>query len=224
MSFAVGTPVIAILEDKSFPATIHQVQEVNGKIGYWVNFVGFSHQFNQWYSTDEKKIALYPSTPENEAKFFCPERRGVMPSTTKRVPIEVPKPFYTKNRTRMSRDKNVKPSAKKTNDRMPELDFKELTSDDSDAEPSVKKATMTDVDTKTSKQEEPIFYVEDISAHRRRSNKLQFLVKWQGYSPLENTWENLDNLETAKQFIYRHLEECMLPELIEEVKQYYGDE
>ena len=44
----------------------------------------------------------------------------------------------------------------------------------------------------------PEYEVERILDSRRHRNKLQFLVKWKGYTPEENTWEPETNVSNAK--------------------------
>ena len=55
---------------------------------------------------------------------------------------------------------------------------------------------------------ENVWEVEEILSSRTRNKKVQYLVKWKGYSPDDNTWEPYDNLlggaeEVVKDF---HLE------------------
>ena len=54
-----------------------------------------------------------------------------------------------------------------------------------------------------SSQEEPEFTVESIVEKRRVNGKLEYLIKWKGYSSDENTWEPKENLncpELLKEF------------------------
>jgi hypothetical protein len=39
------------------------------------------------------------------------------------------------------------------------------------------------------------YKVEAIRAHRRRNNKLQYLIKWKGYPESDNTWELVGNVQ-----------------------------
>jgi len=55
------------------------------------------------------------------------------------------------------------------------------------------------------------FEVEKISNKRIVREKEKFLVRWKGYTAEEDTWENKENLENAK-------------ELVEEFKKEYGEE
>jgi hypothetical protein len=41
---------------------------------------------------------------------------------------------------------------------------------------------------------ENVWEVEEILSSRTRNKKVQYLVKWKGYSPDDNTWEPYDNL------------------------------
>ena len=55
------------------------------------------------------------------------------------------------------------------------------------------------------------FEVEKILNKRTVRRKEKFLVRWKGYMAEENTWENRENLENAK-------------ELVEEFEREYGEE
>jgi len=55
------------------------------------------------------------------------------------------------------------------------------------------------------------FEVEKILNKRMVRGKEKFLVRWKGYTAEEDTWENKENLENAK-------------ELVEEFKKKYGEE
>ena len=55
------------------------------------------------------------------------------------------------------------------------------------------------------------FKVEKILNKRTIRGKEKFLVRWKGYTVEENTWENRENLENAK-------------ELVEEFEREYGEE
>jgi len=54
------------------------------------------------------------------------------------------------------------------------------------------------------------FKVEEILNKRTIRGKKKFLVRWKGYMAKEDTWENRENLENAK-------------ELVEEFKKKYGE-
>ena len=45
------------------------------------------------------------------------------------------------------------------------------------------------------------YEVEEIRGHRMHRSKLQFLIKWKGYSEAENTWEPLSNLKHAQSLL-----------------------
>jgi len=60
-------------------------------------------------------------------------------------------------------------------------------------------------------EEEKKFEVEKILNKRMIRGKEKFLVRWKGYMVEEDTWENRENLENAK-------------ELVEEFKREYGEE
>jgi len=60
-------------------------------------------------------------------------------------------------------------------------------------------------------EEEKKFEVEKILNKRMIRGKEKFLVRWKGYTVEEDTWENRENLENAK-------------ELVEEFKRVYGEE
>lgn len=47
----------------------------------------------------------------------------------------------------------------------------------------------------------PEYEVEDILDSRIRYRKLQYLVRWKGYGPEENSWEPVDNLAGAPELI-----------------------
>jgi len=53
--------------------------------------------------------------------------------------------------------------------------------------------SLSDVNTE-SEQKDREYAPERIVKKRVRSNKIQYLVKWHGYSAAENTWEDEDNL------------------------------
>jgi len=59
--------------------------------------------------------------------------------------------------------------------------------------------------------EEEEFKVEKILNKRMVRGKKKFLVRWKGYTAGEDTWENRENLENAK-------------ELVEEFKREHGEE
>ncbi|XP_077113871.1 chromobox protein homolog 5-like [Ranitomeya variabilis] len=46
------------------------------------------------------------------------------------------------------------------------------------------------------------FVVEEIVDSRIRRNRLQYLIRWQGYPPEEDSWEPVENIN-AQQKIYR---------------------
>ena len=60
-------------------------------------------------------------------------------------------------------------------------------------------------------EEEKKFEVEKILNKRMIREKEKFLVRWKGYMVEEDTWENRENLENAK-------------ELVEEFEREYGEE
>ena len=56
--------------------------------------------------------------------------------------------------------------------------------------------------TKPPKEEYP---VERILAHRRnKKGKLQYLIRWEGYSPQFDTWEPEINIRNAPRFLYEY--------------------
>lgn len=61
----------------------------------------------------------------------------------------------------------------------------------SSAEPIIDADQDTD-----SESSEPEYEVEELRDHRRVGGKLQFFVKWKGYSEAEKTWEPEVSLQT----------------------------
>merc|ERR1711865_1037032 len=55
--------------------------------------------------------------------------------------------------------------------------------------------------------EEGEFEVEKISKKRKNNGRLEYFVKWKGYATSENTWEPVENLETAQDLVKRFEEE-----------------
>ena len=45
------------------------------------------------------------------------------------------------------------------------------------------------------------YKVEAILAHRKRGRQMQYLVKWKGYDPSNNTWEPETNLSNADEIL-----------------------
>jgi len=39
------------------------------------------------------------------------------------------------------------------------------------------------------------FEVEDIVNHRHKKGKVEYLIRWKGYSPSDDSWEPVDNLD-----------------------------
>lgn len=56
---------------------------------------------------------------------------------------------------------------------------------------------------------EETYEVESIIGSRMKRNKVQYLVKWVGYSDSENTWEPLENLENAQALIDKYNEKVL---------------
>jgi hypothetical protein len=52
----------------------------------------------------------------------------------------------------------------------------------------------------------PEYTVEAIIGHRKRQNKMEYKVKWEGYPDYENTWEPVANLTNAKELITDYLD------------------
>lgn len=50
-------------------------------------------------------------------------------------------------------------------------------------------------------KEESIFEVESIIDKKKVGTKLMYLVKWEGYSKEESTWEPVENLENVKEML-----------------------
>ena len=48
------------------------------------------------------------------------------------------------------------------------------------------------------------YEVEAILAHRKRRGNIQYLVKWKGYADHENTWQNVKDLEHAKDLLGKY--------------------
>lgn len=46
-----------------------------------------------------------------------------------------------------------------------------------------------------SDEDEEIFEVEEIQKKRTRTGKVEYYIKWKGYSSADNTWEPIENLE-----------------------------
>ncbi|CAL2048885.1 unnamed protein product [Caenorhabditis brenneri] len=76
---------------------------------------------------------------------------------------------------------------------------------------------------RAAKKPSPIYFVQGIVGYRRRHGEMQFCIKWKGYTPFENTWEPLECLRIAKEWVYAYLEDNDLDHLIECVKDFYGD-
>merc|ERR1712195_5895 len=55
--------------------------------------------------------------------------------------------------------------------------------------------------------EEGEFEVEKISKKRKNNGRLEYFVKWKGYATSENTWEPVENLETAQDLVEKFEEE-----------------
>lgn len=47
-------------------------------------------------------------------------------------------------------------------------------------------------------EEEAEYEIEAIVGHRKLGNKLQYLIRWAGYTPEDDTWEPIENLQSAK--------------------------
>ena len=45
------------------------------------------------------------------------------------------------------------------------------------------------------------FEVENILTHRRKGNKWEFLIRWKGYGPNDNTWEPEENLQNSLEIL-----------------------
>ena len=45
------------------------------------------------------------------------------------------------------------------------------------------------------------WYVEKIINKRTKKNRIEYLVKWEGYPEWESTWEPLSNLNHAKEAV-----------------------
>ena len=45
------------------------------------------------------------------------------------------------------------------------------------------------------------YKVEAILAHRKRGRQIQYLIKWKGYDPSNNTWEPETNLSNADEIL-----------------------
>merc|ERR1712028_242605 len=56
--------------------------------------------------------------------------------------------------------------------------------------------------------EEGEFEVEKISKKRKNNGRIEYFVKWKGYAPSENTWEPVENLETAQDLVEKFEEEA----------------
>jgi transposase InsO family protein len=52
--------------------------------------------------------------------------------------------------------------------------------------------------------EEEQYEVERIINHRRRGRALQYLIRWKGYTPLDDTWEPEANLENSPDILERY--------------------
>ena len=53
-------------------------------------------------------------------------------------------------------------------------------------------------------QEDNVFEVEKILAHRTRNNGKEYLVKWLGYPDSDNTWEPDTNLTNCQQRLQKY--------------------
>lgn len=51
-----------------------------------------------------------------------------------------------------------------------------------------------------------LYSVQDIWDSKKINGKEYFLVKWEGYSPDENTWEPIENLENIRWMVDNFLE------------------
>ena len=54
------------------------------------------------------------------------------------------------------------------------------------------------------------YEVEEIVSHRDARRRREYLVKWAGYSSLDNTWVPLSNLKNAQEKVDRYLAEAGL--------------
>lgn len=59
-------------------------------------------------------------------------------------------------------------------------------------------------------QEEPEFKVEAILRHKKFSDQILYLIKWEGYSEFENTWEPESNLIGCRELLSAYWEKVYL--------------
>src|SRR6201991_4235402 len=50
------------------------------------------------------------------------------------------------------------------------------------------------------------YEVEDVIGHRRYRGRLQYLIKWKGYSSADNSWEPATSLQNARELVTRYHE------------------
>ena len=46
--------------------------------------------------------------------------------------------------------------------------------------------------------------VDEILAHQRKNNRLEYLVKWTGFQDHDSTWEKEDNLSNANKLVSKY--------------------
>ena len=57
---------------------------------------------------------------------------------------------------------------------------------------------------KFNKSKENVYYIEEIIDKKIEEEATLYLVKWEGFSESENTWEPLKNLKTAMKFVNKY--------------------
>ena len=53
-------------------------------------------------------------------------------------------------------------------------------------------------------EQHPVFIVDKILCHRRRTGGLEYLVRWMNFAPEHDFWEPANNLEDAQESIDRY--------------------
>jgi hypothetical protein len=59
------------------------------------------------------------------------------------------------------------------------------------------------------------YEVEKIITHRKKGRDVQYLVRWKGYGPEDDTWEPERNLRNASNILQQYLASTSMTEIVE---------